>query len=237
MTTLDFTGEPRVSRRHLALALDVESLAEAIELARPLQPYFAVAKVGLELFSAHGPDAVAAMRDLGFDVFLDVKLHDIPNTVGKAATVLGRLGTRYLTMHASGGVPMLRAGVEGLATGASAAGLESPIALGVTVLTSDAEAPVEVFEARAIAARESGCGGLVCAVAEASRAKAIAPSLIVVTPGIRPAGVAANDQGRPATPAAALAAGADLLVIGRAVTAAAHPVEAARRILAELDGV
>jgi orotidine-5'-phosphate decarboxylase len=140
-------------------------------------------------------------------------------------------------MHASGGVPMLRAGVEGLATGASAAGYEPPIALGVTVLTSDAEAPVGVFEARAMAARDSGCGGLVCAVAEAPRAKAIAPSLVVVTPGIRPAGVAANDQGRPATPAAALAAGADLLVIGRAVTAAAHPVEAARRVLAELDGV
>lgn len=235
MTIPDMTGEQHPSRRHLALALDVESLATAIELARPLQPYFATAKVGLELFSAHGPDAVAAMRELGFDVFLDVKLHDIPNTVGKAASVLGRLGARYLTMHASGGVPMLRAGVEGLADGARSAGFEPPIALGVTVLTSDAEAPDEVFEARVIAARDAGCGGLVCAVAEASRAKSLAPRLIVVTPGIRPRGVAANDQGRPATPAAALAAGADLLVIGRAVTAADDPVEAARRILAELD--
>jgi orotidine-5'-phosphate decarboxylase len=223
-------------RSHLALALDVDDLQRALELAVPLCPYFAVAKVGLELFSAAGPAAVTALFDAGFEVFIDVKLHDIPTTVYKAARVLARLGARYVTLHTSGGVDMLRAGVEGLADGALQTGhplttQRPPIALGVTILTSDAHAPPELFDTRLGWAVAGGCGGVVCAVAEARRVKLIAPDLIVVTPGIRPAGAATNDQARPATPAEALAAGADLLVIGRAVTHAPDPVAAAQNLL------
>src|SRR5256885_11909205 len=109
----DSSGELHPARDRLALALDVDDLVAAGRLLRELKPWFGVAKVGLELFSAAGPDAVLAAADEGYDVFLDLKLHDIPNTVGRAARVLGALGASYLTLHASGGVPMLIAGVEG----------------------------------------------------------------------------------------------------------------------------
>src|SRR5438270_9103275 len=108
------------TRDRLAIALDVDDLVEAARLARQLKPWFGVAKVGLELYSAHGPDAVIAIGDLGYRVFLDVKMLDIPTTVGKAARVVGALGVSYLTLHAFGGVAMLQAGVEGLEAGAEA---------------------------------------------------------------------------------------------------------------------
>src|SRR5687768_12581208 len=127
--------EPDRVRQRLALALDVDDLVAAERLAKELQPWFSVAKVGAELFSAAGPDAMAGMAELGYDVFCDLKLHDIPNTVARAARVLGAIGARYLTMHSAGGPSMLRAGVEGLAAGAAHAGLPDPTALGVTVLT------------------------------------------------------------------------------------------------------
>jgi len=126
---------PAEIQSKLALALDVDDLVAASRIARSMRPYFGVVKVGLELFSAAGPEAVGTFIDMGYKVFLDVKLHDIPNTVGKSARVLGSLGVSYLTMHAHGGVPMLQAGVEGLNEGARNAGLEEPIALGVTVLS------------------------------------------------------------------------------------------------------
>jgi orotidine-5'-phosphate decarboxylase len=110
----------------LVLALDVDDLVVALRLAKRLQPYFATAKVGLELFSASGPDAVSSVADLGYDVFLDLKLHDIPTTVRKAARVIGALGTSYLTLHARSGPVMLRAGVEGLAEGAEGCRTRSP---------------------------------------------------------------------------------------------------------------
>jgi orotidine-5'-phosphate decarboxylase len=223
------------ARDHLALALDVDDLDRAVAIASTLQPFFSVAKIGLELFSSAGPQAVGTIRALGYDIFLDVKLHDIPNTVGQAARVLGRLGVRYLTLHASGGRDMLAAGVAGLSAGAADRGLPAPRALGVTVLTSDPVALPEVFEARVGDAVAAGCGGLVCAVAEAPRARVLAPALVIVTPGIRPGGVAAHDQGRPATPAEAIAAGADLLVIGRAVTGALDPGAAAQAIVDDIN--
>ena len=143
--SVDTTSTAIDVRDRLAIALDVDDLVAATRLAKQVQPYFGVAKVGLELFSAYGPDAVAALADMGFDVFLDVKLHDIPNTVEKASRVLGALGARYLTLHAFGGVDMLRAGVEGLQIGAERAGLEAPTALAVTILTSDAGAPPHIL--------------------------------------------------------------------------------------------
>ncbi len=222
-------------RDHLAIALDVDDLVSALRLAKRVQPYFRVAKVGLELFSAAGPDAIGAVAELGYDVFLDVKLHDIPNTVGHASRVLGALGASYLTLHAFGGVAMLRAGVEGLNEGAHHAGLPAPMALAVTVLTSDGDAPAHILPKRVAAALEGGCGGIICAVGDATEARHYGPRLFIVTPGIRPAGVAANDQARPATAAAARLAGADLLVIGRAVTAASDPEAAAQALVRDLE--
>src|SRR5687768_11790694 len=125
------TGAPDV-RNRLAIALDVDDLVEATRIAREVRQWFGVAKVGLELFSAAGPDAVMEMANLGYRVFLDLKYHDIPTTVRKAARVVGAVGASYLTLHASGGSSMLRAGVEGLTEGADAAGLDAPVALAVT---------------------------------------------------------------------------------------------------------
>jgi orotidine-5'-phosphate decarboxylase len=228
------TAADLAARDHLALALDLDDLETARRVARELQPYFRVAKVGLELYSAAGPDAVEAMTDLGYDVFVDVKLHDIPTTVAKAARVLGSLGATYLTIHTSGGVDMLRAGNDAFVEAAVAAGVVDPRVLGVTVLTSDgADAAAQVPD-RVRTALAAGCGGVVCAVAEAAAARALGPDLTILTPGIRPAGAATDDQARPATPTAALTAGADLLVIGRPVVAASDPAAAAAAIVAEL---
>ena len=223
------------ARDHLALALDVDDLVVAMRLARQLQPFFRVAKVGLELYSAVGPDTIGALTDLGYDVFLDLKLHDIPTTVEKAAKVLGSLGASYLTLHAHGGVPMLRAGVQGLAEGAANAGLEPPMALAVTVLTSDADAPPHIVPKRVMVAAEAGCGGIVCAAGDLHDVHEYAPRLFRVVPGIRPAGAEVNDQARTATPREALDAGADVLVIGRPVTLASDPVAAAAALVADLS--
>lgn len=235
MTETTATPAANEVRDHLALALDVDDLVVAMRLARQLQPYFRVAKVGLELYSAVGPDTIGALTDLGYEVFLDLKLHDIPTTVEKAAKVLGSLGASYLTLHAHGGVPMLRAGVTGLAEGAANAGLEPPMALAVTVLTSDADAPPHIVPKRVMVAAEAGCGGIVCAASDLKDVHEYAPRLHRVVPGIRPAGVDANDQARTATPREALEAGADVLVIGRPVTLAPDPVAAAAALVADLS--
>lgn len=221
-------------RDSLAVALDLDDLVAAQRLAQQLRPYFGVAKVGLELYSAAGPDVVAAFGDLGYRVFLDLKFHDIPTTVGRAARVIGALGASYLNMHAAGGVDMLRAGVEGLADGAAAADVAAPVALAVTILTSDAHAPTDVLVERVEAALKAGCGGVVCAASDLATIKSIGPDLVTVVPGIRLEGGPVHDQGRPATPAEARAAGANLLVIGRAVTAADDPVAAAARLVESL---
>ncbi len=221
-------------RDRLALALDVDDVVAAQRMASQLQPYFGVVKVGLELFSATGPGVVPVMIDAGYKVFLDLKLADIPTTVSKAARVLGALGVSYLTMHAFPGASMLRAGVEGLADGAARAGLDTPAALAVTILTSDGDAPPHILGKRVSTAVAARCQGVVCAASDVREAKSLAPNLMTVVPGIRPLGVPAGDQSRTATPAEALDAGADLLVIGRAVTAAADRVAAAEALVAEL---
>src|SRR5919202_6190223 len=222
-------------RDRLVLALDVDDLVRALRLARQLQPWFATAKVGLELFTASGPDAVSSVAALGYDVFLDLKLHDIPTTVRKAARVVGALGARYLTLHARSGPVMLRAGVEGLAEGAEGAGLPHPTALAVTILTSDGDAPAHILGHRVAAAVEAGCGGLVLAADDVREAKQLAPRLLAVVPGIRMPSVDQHDQARPATPRKAVDVGADLLVVGRTVTAAPDPAAAAEALVASLD--
>lgn len=223
-------------RDRLALALDVDDAVVAQRLAVELRPWFGVAKVGLELFSATGPDMVQQLIDTGFKVFLDLKMADIPTTVHRAANVLGALGVSYLTMHAFAGPAVLQAGVEGLAEGAERAGLPAPAILAVTVLTSDNDAPPHILPKRVAAAVEAHCGGVVCAASDAAQAKQLAPGLLTVVPGVRPAGTPTHDQKRSATPEQALAAGADILVVGRAVTAAADKKAAAEALAGVFAG-
>lgn len=234
MTATTAIGIDEAVRARLALALDVDDLVAALRLARRLRAYFGTAKVGLELIAAVGPDVIGALRELGYEVFVDAKLHDIPNTVHRAATVYGSLGASYVTMHAFGGRDMLRAGDAGLAQGASEAGLECPTTLAVTVLTSDRGAPNHIVAKRLETAMAAGCGGLVCAAADLPEVRTLAPAMTRVVPGIRLADGDAHDQARTATPQEAVAAGADLLVIGRTVTAADDPEAAASVVAAEV---
>jgi orotidine-5'-phosphate decarboxylase len=228
------TDAPAEVRAKLALVLDVDDSVAALRLARELQPWFGIAKVGLELYSASGPDVVGALSELGYEVFCDLKFHDIPTTVGRAARVIGSLGASYLNFHAQGGTSMLRAGVDGFLSGAADAGLPAPIALAVTVLTSDGDAPAHILPKRVQAALEAGCGGIVCAASDVVEAKQYGPRLLAVVPGIRPSGTPRHDQARAATPEEAISAGADVLVIGRAVTHAADPAAAASAIAASV---
>jgi orotidine-5'-phosphate decarboxylase len=217
-----------IPRERLALALDVDDAERALALAKRVEPWFGVAKVGLELWAAAGPPVVAALRDAGLDVFCDLKFHDIPTTVGRAARVVGRLGVRYLNFHAAGGVDMLRAGVDGLADGARDARVAPAVALGVTVLTSDPD--TSAFDARLTCAIEAGCGGVVCSAHEIAAVRARDRRLVTVVPGIRLAGGEVHDQARVATPASALRAGASVIVVGRAVTDAPQPEAVAEAI-------
>lgn len=222
-------------RARTALALDVDDLVLANRLARQLAPWFGVVKVGLELYTAAGPDAVGAMIDQGYDVFLDLKLHDIPTTVGKAASVAGAIGVTYLTMHAHGGPAMLRAGVEGLKEGALRAELPEPMGLAITVLTSDVDAPDHIVPHRLRVAVEAGCGGIVCAASDLRDIRELSPRLKRVVPGIRAVGGERHDQPKAVTPLDALSNGADLIVVGRAITLAADPEAAAASLFAGLE--
>jgi len=219
-------------RGRLALALDLPDVDRAEQLAKELAPWFGVAKVGLELYSAAGPEAITRMHALDLDVFADLKLHDIPTTVGRAARVIGRLGVRFLNFHAAGGADMLRAGVDGLVAGAAEVGAASPTAIAVTVLTSDPDA--SAFETRLAAAIDGGCGGVVCSMHEVERVHAARADLVTIVPGVRFGEGSRHDQARVGTPRAAIGAGADVLVVGRAVTGADHPRDAAARVFDEV---
>ncbi len=236
-------GEVPLSvRDRLALALDVASLDEAVDLATRLHRWFSVAKVGLELFSAEGPLAVDTLLDEGFRVFVDLKLHDIPTTVGRAARSIGSLGASYVTVHVAGGEEMLRAAVEGFEegwAGVVARGHPEPAegsagVLAVTVLTSDPDAGAELVGARASLAAQTGCLGVVCAAVDLPVVGSRAPGLLTVVPGIRLAESSQDDQARVAGPFAAVRAGAGLLVIGRTVTSSDAPELAAERLSAEV---
>jgi orotidine-5'-phosphate decarboxylase len=177
---------------------------------------------------------VNRLIDSGYDVFVDLKMFDIPTTVEKAARVVGSLGARYLTLHARDDGPMLRAGAEGFRDGAARAGLDAPVPLAVTVLTSDSGAPPHILPRRVALAVEAGCGGIVCAASDLRDARQIAPRLVKVVPGIRTAGGPTHDQARHATPRHAIDEGADLLVIGRTVTHADDPAAAAAGVVGSL---
>jgi orotidine-5'-phosphate decarboxylase len=224
------------AKDRVALALDVPSLAEARRLIDAVGAHVGVLKVGLELFTAAGPDAVRAVHDAGADCFLDLKLHDIPATVARAVESAARLGVRYLTVHAANGPRCL--------VGAAAAAGDTRL-LAVTVLTSmdagDLEAiglsgpPAEAVSRLATIATGAGIGGLVCSAVECAGLRAaLGPGVLLVVPGVRPAGAAASDQRRVATPARAIRDGADLLVVGRPIRDAADPAAAARAIVDEI---
>jgi len=230
------------ARERLILALDVANLDDAADLATRLRPWFGVVKVGLELFSAEGPLAVDALLDEGFQVFVDLKLHDIPTTVRRAARRLGSLGVSYATVHAAGGEDMCRAAVEGFEEGWTTAvanghpepQLGSAGILAVTVLTSDPQADAETIGGRASLAARSRCLGVVCAAVDLPVVCSRAPGILTVVPAIRLGGSSSDDQGRPAGPFAAIRAGADFLVIGRTVTGAENPELAAAQLTAEV---
>ena len=222
------------ARDCIVLALDVDTLDEALSLAKRVHPYVGTFKVGLELYLAEGPKSVEALREAGLDVFLDLKLHDIPTTVDRSARVVGALGARYLTVHTLGGVAMVRAAVNGVLAGAKGAGCEPPTVVGVTVLTSDLVATPEELTRRVHIAVEGGCGAIVCAAPDLATLRPLAPGLLAVVPGIRPEGSAPDDQARMMTPAMARAAGAGLLVIGRPITRASIPEEVALGIVKSL---
>jgi orotidine 5'-phosphate decarboxylase, subfamily 1 len=171
----------------------------------------------------------------GYEVFVDLKLHDIPNTVARAAKVIGSLGASYLTVHCSGGVAMLQAALEGFEAGTARAGLTDEKLIGVTVLTSEADASVEVLRERLHWAEESGCAGVVAAAVDLAVIEDLAPRLIRVVPGIRLEGTERHDQKRIATPGQAIAAGANLLVIGRNVTESNDPEGVAAKIYATVE--
>jgi orotidine-5'-phosphate decarboxylase len=230
---------PEEARDRLIVALDLPSSKDALALVDRLDGTCRWFKVGLELFLAAGGSIVQTLRARGHSVFLDLKFHDIPNTVAAAVRSVGPLGAELLTVHAGGGPAMLFAAAE------AAAGLaDSPQLLAVTVLTSmdqaqlaatgSARSPVEQTLLLARMAFANEIHGFVCSPQEASHLRAAHPLSVLVTPGIRPAGSATGDQKRIATPAAALAAGATYLVVGRPITQASDPAEAARMVLAEM---
>ena len=221
---------PPEVRDRLALPLDVGDLDASLAMAKTVAPWFGIAKVGYELYGEAGPEAFARLQELGFAVFCDLKLHDIPTTVERGAAALARHGVGFMNAHAAGGVDMLRAFVAGAHDGAAGAGLEPPLTLAVTVLTSDADA--SPFDARLLAARESGCDGVVCSGRELDRVRAA--GLRAMVPGVRPAGAAIDDQARVVTPADAIARGADWIVVGRPVTRADDPAAAAAALAAEV---
>jgi orotidine-5'-phosphate decarboxylase len=229
-----------VTRPPVLVALDVPTAEQAVRLAKAVEPHVGGFKIGLGLLHGPGPALTSALVGLGLPVFVDAKLHDIPSQVGAAARRLGRLGARWVTAHVGGGIPMLQAVVEGLGeTSGGSAGV-----LGVTVLTSLDEAalaavgiaatPGKLVSRMARAAARADCEGLICSPRELQVVTTVAPGLLRVTPGIRPAGVAAGDQARVATPQAAIERGADWLVVGRAITAAPDPVAAAAAIAADV---
>lgn len=222
------------------VALDVPSVDQAVALAGKLRGHVGGLKVGLEFITANGPDGIRRIVDQGSPVFADVKFHDIPNTVGAASREIAKLGVSIFNVHASGGEAMMRAAMD-----AASSAAQRPKVIAVTVLTSiDREAlqaigqgdevQYQVHKLAALA-HSAGLDGVVCSPHEAGIVRAECPApFLIVTPGVRPAGGDVGDQKRVMTPAEAMAAGSDILVIGRPITGAPDPAAAAQAIAADL---
>jgi orotidine-5'-phosphate decarboxylase len=230
----------------IIVALDVENSDRALSLFDALRDQVGMFKIGSQLFTAAGPKVVRSIVSKGGHVFLDLKYHDIPNTVAAAGVEALRLGVNMFNVHAAGGREMMRQTVEAVSNEASRTGVSLPIMLGVTVLTSSDESTLsecgvggslddQVVRLARLTA-ESGMNGVVASARETIMLrKAInSPGFVIVTPGVRPAGDAPGDQKRVVTPADAIGYGSDYLVIGRPITGAADPAAAARKILEEM---
>lgn len=231
----------RTSR--IIVALDFASAQQALDFARPLQPEMCRLKVGKELFTLAGPELVRDLTGRGFDVFLDLKFHDIPNTVAQACKAAAALGVWMLNVHALGGRTMMQAARDGLESVA-----RRPLLIAVTILTSMAREdlqeiglagePEENVLRLADLARQAGLDGVVCSSREVAALRAsLGRNFRLVTPGIRPAGSETGDQKRIMTPAEAIQAGSDYLVIGRPITRAEDPVQVLTRLNEELAGL
>lgn len=227
------------------VALDTIDVAQAAALATAVKGLVAGVKLGLEFFSYCGPRGFEAVADLGMPLFLDLKLHDIPNTVAGAMRGIAKLAPRLTTIHASGGFAMMQAAAEAAREGAAIANRPATKVLAVTVLTSlDQQGMTDVgfggtvldqVKRLAEMAQKAGVDGLVCSPHEVSHVRdLVGPDMILVVPGIRPAWAEVGDQKRFMTPKEAMRAGADLLVIGRPINSAASPADAARRVAEEL---
>ncbi len=232
-----------MSSKAIIVALDKPDLASAVELAKMLDPALCRVKVGKELFTSAGPAVINALHDLGFEVFLDLKFHDIPNTVAGACKAAARLGVWMLNVHGSGGPAMLNAARD--AIGGPSTGV--PLLIAVTVLTSMDDAELVATGVSGVAAdqvarltglaNQCGLDGVVCSAHEALSVKANYPGLVSVTPGIRLASDSADDQRRVMTPERAVQNGSTYLVIGRSVTGAADPVAQLKHIQQSLTTV
>ena len=215
----------------LIVALDTSDLDEADRLAALLAPHVGMLKVGLELFWAHGPEAVRRVATHG-RIFVDAKLHDIPHTVERAAANIACLGVAMCNVHALGGDAMMRAALEGAKRGADAAGVPMPLVLAVTVLSSQSGEDLASPASLAWEAKEAGLDGVVVSGLDVKDVRdACGDAFCLVVPGIRPAGSNGDDQVRVLTPAAAIERGADHLVVGRPITGADDPAGAALGML------
>ena len=234
-----------MTQNPIIAALDVPTVEQALKLAHQIAPAVGAFKIGKELFTSAGPDIVRRVRDTGASVFLDLKFHDIPNTVAKAVAAAVRLDVQMLTIHASGGSEMMRAAEQAAQQTAAQLNRPAPLVLGVTVLTSHDSATLaelgcetdvaKQVERLATLAAKSGLRGLVCSPLEiVALRKILPPTMQLVTPGIRTGAEKSDDQKRTLTPRDAMQAGASWLVIGRPIYAAADPRAAAESILNSL---
>ncbi len=237
----------RSPRERLVVALDVETAAHALALVERLRGLAGMFKIGKQLFTAAGPDIVRRITALGEQVFLDLKFHDIPNTVAKAGVEAARLGVRIFNLHALGGSEMMRATVEAVDEAAAREGWRRPLILGVTILTSHNQASLaEIGMDRTVEEQvirlarlceASGLNGVVASPHEIApiRSAVIERDFVILTPGVRPQGAARHDQSRVMTPGEAVRAGADYLVIGRPITEAEDAARAAQKIIEEIE--
>lgn len=236
------------AKDRIVLALDVDSREKALGLVETLAFHVGVFKVGMQLFNSCGPDIVQQINQLGGRVFLDLKFHDIPNTVAAAGRAITKLNCFMFNVHAAGGREMMKQAAAGVKEEADKLGMEPPLSLAVTVLTSISQQELEqemmisdmqikdLVVKWALMARDSGISGVVCSPHEITAIRAACGlDFKIVTPGIRPAWSETNDQKRITTPRQALDMGADYMVIGRPITSATDPVEAAQKIIEELE--
>jgi orotidine-5'-phosphate decarboxylase len=224
-------------RDRLIAALDVNTDKQAKQLIARLFPDVKIFKIGPILFTAYGPKVIELVRKKGAEVFLDLKFHDIPNTVANAVRQAMRLKVRMLTLHTSGGEEMLMAAAQAAREESAKSKIKKLLLLGITVLTSDMKSvnTKNTVLKRARLAKRSGLDGIVCSVHEAKAVrKACGKNFIIVTPGIRPQSAQAGDQKRVATAKDAISAGADYIVVGRPILEAVDPLEAARNIIKEM---